>query len=349
VPVRSDDAAKTALAPVLDKLLSTAPDNVRLAALNAGIVLGVNTTPLYDLAANEKNPAGLRAAAIAAMAEKKDKKLADAAKLGMASKDAILRIAAIRVQPRVPEGMKTLAEVLANGTPREQQAAVQTAAELMAGKDKTKSKEGESLLQSAMGLLEKGTLPVEAQLDLLDAAAKKKSGKLADRRKAYEAARKAKLAADPLAENRETLAGGDAERGGMIFRDRADVSCMRCHSINKVGGNAGPDLAGVLTRNGGGDKGREYILESILYPSKKIAQGFETIALHTNDGDVVAGLFKAEDDKEVTLDVPNVGLTKVAKSNIKSRQGGLSAMPDDISKTLSKQDLRDLVEFLSGQ
>ena len=26
----------------------------------------------------------------------------------------------------------------------------------------------------------------------------------------------------------------------------------------------------------------------------------------------------------------------------------MSAMPDDIAKTLSKQDLRDLVEYLSG-
>ena len=40
---------------------------------------------------------------------------------------------------------------------------------------------------------------------------------------------------------------------------------------------------------------------------------------------------------------------KVEKANVKKRQGGLSAMPDDISKTLSKQDLRDLVEFLAGQ
>lgn len=348
VPERSPEAAKTALAPELEKLLATAPDAVRLAALKAGIVLGANTTPLYDLAVNEKNPAGLRAAAIAAMGEKKDKQLAEAAKLAMASKDSVLRIAAVRVQPRVPDGMKVLADVLASGTPREQQAAVQTAAAVMMSKDKN-AKEGESLLQQAMTRLEKGTLPVEAQLDLLEAAAKKKSGKLADRRKAYEAALKSKVAQDPLAENRDTLAGGDPERGGMIFRDRADVSCMRCHSINKVGGNAGPDLAGVLTRSGGAEKGREYILESILYPSKKIAQGFETVALRTNDGDVIAGLFKSEDAKEVTLDVPNVGLTRVPKANIKSRQGGLSAMPDDIAKTLSKDDLRDLVEFLAVQ
>jgi quinoprotein glucose dehydrogenase len=352
IPERSPEPAKAALAGALDKLLADAPDAVRLAALNAGTALGVTTTPLVDLATNAKNPPGLRAAAVAAMAERKDAKLADAVKAAMSAADPVVRIAGVRALPGVPGGAKSLTDVLATGSPREQQAAVQTAAALMAGKDKAQSKEGESLLQSAMTRLEKQTLPVEAELDLLEAAATKKTGKLADRLKAYKAARAAKLLQDALATSREALAGGDADRGGYIFRERADVSCMRCHAVKGVGGNAGPDLAGVAARGGlpgqpGG--GREHILESILYPSKKIAPGYETVALRLTDGDVIAGVFKAEDAQAVTLDVPNQGVTKVEKAKIKSRQGGISAMPDDISKALSKQDLRDLVEFLAGQ
>ena len=371
IPERSPEPAKAALAAVLDKLLADAPDAVRLAALNTSTALGVTTTPLVDLATNAKNPPGLRAAAVAAMAQRKDAKLPEAVTSARSATDAVLRLAGVRALPGVPGGTKALADVLATGSAWEQEVAVQTAALLMNGKDKNQAKEGESLLESAMGRLEKGTLPVEAQLDLLEAAATKKAGKLADRRKAYEAARAKAAATDPLATNRETLAGGDAERGGYIFRERADVSCLRCHAVKGVGGNAGPDLTGVLARHGGeagtagatglngaagqpggaaaNQTGREYLLESILYPSKKIAQGWETVALHTADGDVVAGVLKAEDDKTVTLDVPNQGQVKVEKPNVKKRQGGLSAMPDDISKTLSKQDLRDLVEFLAGQ
>jgi quinoprotein glucose dehydrogenase len=368
VPERPADPAKAALAGVLDKLLADAPDAVRLAALNAGTALGVTTTPLVDLATNAKNPPGLRAAAVAAMAEQNDPKLPEAVKVAMASADPAFKLAGVRALPATPGGMKALADALATGTPREQQAAVQTAAALMAGKDKTLVKDGESLLQTAMGRLEKQSLPVEAQLDLLDAAATKKTGKLADRRKAYEAARAKAAETDPLAAHRETLAGGDAERGAYVFRERADVSCLRCHAVKGVGGNAGPDLSGVVTRNGGPAgspaaaaagsgpatgaslaAGREYILESILYPSKKVAAGWETVALYTADGDVVSGVLKAEDDQTVSLEVPNQGQVKVEKAKVRKRQGGLSAMPDDISKTLSKQDLRDLVEFLAGQ
>jgi len=348
IPPRTDEDAKSALAGVLDALLADAPDAVRIAALNASTSLGINTRPLIDLVTSEKNPPGLRAAAIAAMAAKKDKQLAEAAALGLAATDPQIRIAAIRVQPHVPNGMQTLGQVLAKGSPAEQQAAVQTAAAMMtSGKDPDKA--GENLLKDAFERLVKGDLPVEAQLDLLSAAATKKSGKLADAYKAFEADRQKQAEADPLAMHRETLAGGSAEQGAYIFRERADVSCLRCHSVNKTGGNAGPDLAGLMTRIGGGQKGREHILESILYPSKKIAEGWETVAIRTNDDEVIAGVIKSEDAHEVTMEVPNVGPVKVQKANIKSRQGGLSGMPDDISKTLSKEDIRDLVEYLAGQ
>ena len=39
----------------------------------------------------------------------------------------------------------------------------------------------------------------------------------------------------------------------------------------------------------------------------------------------------------------------IAKSDIASRKTGLSAMPQDIAKPLSKHELRDLVEFLAEQ
>lgn len=345
VPPRGADAAKPALAAVLDSLLGDSPDAVRIEALNAAVKLGVATTPLIDLVKNQKNPPGLRSAAVAAMVPAKDKNLASAATIALASKEPAMRLAGIRVQANLPDGQKTLTDLFATGTPAEQQAVVQTAAGMMAGK--TASKEGEAVLRLAFDRLTKGTLPAEAHLDLLTAAATKKSGKLADAYKAFDTARKAKVKSDPLALHRETLAGGDAERGAYIFRERADVSCLRCHAIDKVGGNAGPDLAGLLARGGGGEKGREHILESILYPSKKIAEGWETVSIKTADGETIAGVLKAESATELTLEVPNVGPVKITKDKVTSRQGGLSGMPDDIAKTLSKEDIRDLVEFLS--
>jgi quinoprotein glucose dehydrogenase len=247
-------------------------------------------------------------------------------------------------------GLAPLKDFLERGTPREQQAVLQALAAVGA-KDKG-AREAETLVAGAFARLSAGQLAPEAVLDLLDAAEAHKRGKVAEQLKAYEANRAATGSNDSLAGYRECLVGGDARTGESIFRDRQDVSCIRCHSIHTQGGNAGPDLAGVSKRALGPEYhgGREYILESILYPAKKIAPGFETVTIRMTDSeDVVAGVLKGEDSAQVTLDVPNQGPVKIEKSKIKSRKGGMSAMPDDIAKTLSKRDLRDLVEFLAAQ
>jgi len=287
---------------------------------------------------------------LGAMAARKDAGTAEAVKLALSDPNEAVRLAAIRLQPKQPGGLAPLKAILEKGTPREQQAVLQ-ALGAVTSKDKggkNEEKEADAMLLSAFDRLDAGKLPPEAELDLLAAAGTRKAGPVAQRLKQYNAAHAKAADKDPLAAYRPCLTGGDAQRGEAIFRDRQDVSCLRCHSTHGVGGNAGPDLAGVLKRAGPDyPNPREYILESILYPNQKIAPGFETVTVNTGD-DVISGVIKVEDDKQITLDVPNVGLTKIDKSAVKSRKRGLSAMPEDISKSLSKQDLRDLVEFLSG-
>jgi quinoprotein glucose dehydrogenase len=333
LPERDAGLAKGALAPAMPGLLRSAPDPVRIASLFAATALGIDTVALHEVVADAKNPPGFRAAALSAMAEQKDPRLAPAAKLALADPNAVVRVAAIRLYPRVAGGIQVLGEVLAKGSPREQQAVLEALATVT-------GPEAEAVLMAAFDRLEAETLPAEARLDLLLAAgAKGRSSKLAGRLKGYETKRPKD---DPLAGYREALVGGDAARGAKIFRERADVSCLRCHSVSGQGGNAGPDLAGLSKR-----ADRPYILESILSPNKQIAKGWETVTVQTAD-DAHAGVLKFEDEREIHLDVPNVGLVKIRKSDIRSRQGGTSAMPEDIAKTLSKKDVRDLVEYLSG-
>ncbi len=145
-------------------------------------------------------------------------------------------------------------------------------------------------------------------------------------------------------EYRESLAGGDAERGQKIFFGATEASCVRCHTIGGKGGRVGPDLSKL-----GGQKPRGYLLESIVDPNKVIAKGFETAVLTLDDGRQSAGIVKAEDAKQLTLMTPDGKELTIAKSAIEERSVGKSAMPDDVSKSLSKFDVRDLVEFLANQ
>ena len=88
-------------------------------------------------------------------------------------------------------------------------------------------------------------------------------------------------------------------------------------------------------------------MESIVAPNKQIAKGFETAILALDSGKVVSGIIKSEDEKSVTLTDPQGATTKVDKADIDDRSVGVSGMPADLIKNLSKTDLRDLVEYLS--
>src|SRR5262249_49957304 len=113
--------------------------------------------------------------------------------------------------------------------------------------------------------------------------------------------------------------------------------------IRGRGGIVGPDLTTVGAR-----QKREYLLESIVQPNKQIAPGFENVTITLKDGRAVAGIVKSETDDELVLDVPDDGATKFAKTAIRSRARGLSAMPEGLATQLSKQDLRNLIEFLAS-
>ena len=113
---------------------------------------------------------------------------------------------------------------------------------------------------------------------------------------------------DHLAAYREALVGGDAEAGRRIFFERSEVSCVRCHKVGGVGGEVGPDLTGI-----GAKQKRDYLLESIVYPSKQIAKGYETVELVLTTGQVRSGILKGEDDRVVRLMTAEGTLISVAK------------------------------------
>ena len=183
-------------------------------------------------------------------------------------------------------------------------------------------------------------VPAEVQLDLLVAAAKHPVAGILRKLKQHESNRDPK---DHLAKWRESLDGGDADKGKRIFFERTEVSCLRCHKVQGIGGEVGPDLTGI-----GAKQKRDYLLESMVDPDKQIAKGYETVVLTLNNGKVKSGILKAEDKKEVRLMTPDGTILVVPVSEIDTRSRGPSAMPADLVRHLSRQDLRDLVEFLAN-
>jgi quinoprotein glucose dehydrogenase len=270
-----------------------------------------------------------------ALASWKSSRLDEALKTSLNDRDETVRNEATKIQAqRQPADAATkLQAVLDQGTIREQQNALQTLGALPGAN-------ADALLRRWLDRLIAGQLAPELQLDLLEAAARKSDQEIKSRLTRFERSRPAE---DELRSFRECLRGGNAEEGRKIFVERVEVSCVRCHKADGDGGEVGPDLKGIGSR-----QTREYLLESIAFPNKQIAAGFENVIVTMQNGTVYAGVVKSESDTELELNSPEDGVLKLKRAEIKSRDRGLSAMPEETRQVLTKQDLRNLVEFLSG-
>lgn len=77
----------------------------------------------------------------------------------------------------------------------------------------------------------------------------------------------------PLDDPASLVTAGDVKRGEHIVYNHT-ARCILCHTIKGNGSTVGPALDGIATR-----KDRTYIKESLLEPSKVLAQGFEGTGL----------------------------------------------------------------------
>ena len=84
-----------------------------------------------------------------------------------------------------------------------------------------------------------------------------------------------------------------------------------------------------------------------MQPNAKIAKGFETATIITDTGKIEVGIVKGESDDELLLMKADGHVLSIDKDSIDERLPGQSAMPE-LVQHLSKQDLRDVVEYLSS-
>ena len=94
-------------------------------------------------------------------------------------------------------------------------------------------------------------------------------------------------------------------------------------------------------------KTRDYILESLVLPSAKIAEGYANVTLTLLDGRTVAGVVQKDDGKTVTILPPDGKVLAIPSEDIEKRTKPESAMPS-VEKVLTPREMRDLIEFLNG-
>jgi len=335
---RNEQAAKRAFLSVASDLLGSKYERIQLAVVRTAVKLKARELAhgLFERFQNTNTPPLVRREIPAALAALFYHNTGEAVRLALADPDIALRREGVRLvgQAAFPDAAGVLENLLSTEKDiRLKQAALTALGEL-------EGDAADAALQRQMQTLAAGQLRAELHLDLLEAAAKRRSATLQAAVKAHEDSRPA---GDALRGWRELLSGGDAQAGKKVFFERAEAECLRCHRLAGQGGTVGPALDGVGRR-----LTAEQILESIVHPNRQHTPGYENLIVTLKDGGTVVGLLQSQTETELVILSPEDGAIKVSRANIRERRAGLSAMPEGLAQRLPRRDLRDLVAYLSA-
>ncbi|MEQ1859053.1 MAG: PVC-type heme-binding CxxCH protein [Chthoniobacteraceae bacterium] len=337
LPARPAKDAVAALQPEVAKFFTGQPAAVQETAARTArrLELKAVAPQLRTLAMDEKAAIGSRIAAVQALTAFKDAKLSSVANAALVAKDSRLRaegLQALAASDPVA-AVAAIGAVISRGSVREKQGGLVALAQM-------RTPEAKEQLGLLLDQFVAGKCPPEIQLDLIEAAAK---AGLRDRVKQLEAALPKD---DRLAPYRLALAGGDVDRGRRIFREKAEVQCLRCHKCEIGDSLVGPDLTKI-----GAQRDRAHLLESIVFPSAHVSEGFEIVTLTTQDNQMIAGRLVKENDGKLTIETMDekgrVKTVNVGADKVKERIAAPSPMPENTRDQLTRRELRDLVEYLA--
>lgn len=305
-----------------------------------------NAQQLADWALDRGRPVTIRAACLRALRDTDDPAVLNRLREAFFDQDAEVRAAALVALRRVAPGeiLPLVETVLSRGSTPERRAAYQSLADL-------DDERVGLLLAAEIEKLEGELIPDELTLDLILAVEARQDAQLDARLEARALRRSADAALAPWL---DSLWGGDAERGEQLFREHATLTCLRCHQIDadrpssgqataNPGTPVGPSLIGVGQR-----LTRLDLARAIVEPNRQIAAGYETESFFFLAGGHVAGRVLAETEDAITV-IDSAGETHVfAPDELEVRRSALSAMPANLIDSMTREDLRDLVEFLGS-
>jgi putative heme-binding domain-containing protein len=132
---------------------------------------------------------------------------------------------------------------------------------------------------------------------------------------------------------------GNPEAGKKLFENQA---CIACHTFADGQTPKGPHLV---------DIGRRYtrpeLVESLIQPSAKIAQGFDSWQFLTRDGEVLTGFVVTESAERVLLRNGQGVLQALSQDDIEERKKQeQSMMPQGLVGALTVEQLSDLLAYL---
>jgi putative membrane-bound dehydrogenase-like protein len=132
---------------------------------------------------------------------------------------------------------------------------------------------------------------------------------------------------------------GDTKRGLAVFQK----NCATCHLVNGVGHVVGPDISDLRTKTA------DQLLLDILDPNAAIDSNYVNYSVTTKGGKVLTGLIASETASSLTLKRAENQTDVVLRTDIEEiTSSGVSLMPDGLEKTVSIEEMADLLHYLKN-
>ena len=333
LPARDPEVGRQLLAEVIQPLWPKASPalGLVLARLVFEQRLAVPATLLADCVRSPSQPVALRVQALRALARTQTPDLPEVVQRLTHEKPGELQQAALEIQAeRAPAKFFEYARrQWGTATVGDQQWILR----LLAGRTEP---DATALLSEHLDRLVSGTLPPALILDVQEALLRHGRPELTGRAQAW-------ALAHPEQKSQALLAGGNPEAGRRVFHGSVQGQCARCHNAGGEGQQAGPVLQGIGRR-----ATPEYLLESLLDPSARIAEGYATVSLTLNGGETLDGLLLQERDGRLRLRLISGEVRTVPKADIATRSAHPQSVMPPMGEVLSPRELRDLVAFLAS-
>lgn len=136
---------------------------------------------------------------------------------------------------------------------------------------------------------------------------------------------------------------GDIAVGREIFYRREAPKCWVCHAIGDEKDRAGPNLADIASRYD-----RAELLDSLINPSREIADGHGVEIIETRSMGLTIGVVAREIPSLLVRNEFGDEIAVPLDEVISRRESDVSMMPDDLTDSLSDQEMVDLLVFLGS-
>jgi putative heme-binding domain-containing protein len=150
---------------------------------------------------------------------------------------------------------------------------------------------------------------------------------------------------------KKTIVTGNAAKGDTLFHGTA--GCAMCHMVNGKGGRLGPELSSI-----GEARSVDSLVESVRNPNRRLAWGliestkefpqeYLSVNVETADGQKFSGVVLNEDNFTLQMMDMREQIHLFEKDKLKTCEISRdSRMPAYDSKTLSDNDLQDIIAYL---